>query len=334
MFKSFAAVALAGVVSAVDLQTFEFMQYVSKFGKSYTNVEEFNLRLSLFTVRDKIIKEWNADFTNTSRMGHNFLSDWTEAEQAKLRGLAGEPKERTAEEFKFTNQALPSDVNWVTAGNVGPVKDQGRCGSCWAFSATGTVESSVSIATGAAPGNYSEQQLVSCSSAYGNLGCSGGWYYWAWDYLEVPSQAQNYGASYPYTSGAAGVTGDCDTKLASEGHITVASYVQVGTTNDDIKAALVIKPVSVAIDAAKPAFQSYTSGVLTAGCGVRLDHAVIAVGYGTDAVGGAYFLVRNSWGSSWGDNGYVKIGQSPTGDAPGICGINKAVYYPITNAPQ
>jgi cathepsin L len=197
------------------------MQYVSKYGKSYTNVDEFNLRLSLFTARDKIIKEWNADLTNTSRMGHNFLSDYTEAEQANLRGLVGEPKERTASEFKYTNQALPSSVNWVTAGHVGAVKDQGQCGSCWAFSATGTVESSVSIATGAAPGNYSEQQLVSCANGqWQSAGCNGGWYYWAWDYLKVNAQA--YGKDYPYTSGTTKVDGTCESHT---GHVTVASYV-------------------------------------------------------------------------------------------------------------
>lgn len=99
-------------------------------------------------------------------------------------------------------------------------------------------------------------------------------------------------------------------------------------------AAIAIKPVSVALDAAKAVFQSYTSGVVTTGCGIMLDHAVIAVGYGTDPVYGGYFLVRNSWGTSWGDNGYIKIGMSPTGTAPGVCGINKAVYYPVTNVPH
>lgn len=267
MFKSFAAIAFAGVASAIDTETFEFMQYVSKFGKSYSNLDEFNMRLGLFTVRDKIIKEWNADETNTSRMGHNFLSDWTEAEQAKLRGLSGEPMAATTKFVKTTNQLAPS-VNWVTAGNVGPVKDQGQCGSCWAFSATGTIESSISISTGNAPASYSEQQLVSCSSAYGNAGCNGGWYYWAWDYLITTPQEKS--VDYPYTSGAKGVTGTCLSN-ASLGVVSINAttpYVQVGQTNDEIKAAIMIKPVSVALDAARAVFQSYTSGVITTGCGV------------------------------------------------------------------
>jgi C1A family cysteine protease len=138
--------------------------------------------------------------------------------------------------------------------------------------------------------------------------------------------AQVSTAAYPYTSGKNGITGSCNVP-ADSGVAMVSSYVKVGTTNEDIMAAIDLKPVSVAVDAMFPAFQFYTSGVVTQNCGHLLDHAIMAVGYGTDPVYGAYFLCRNSWGSSWGDQGYLKIGQSTTGDAPGICGINSEVYY-------
>jgi len=324
MFKSFAAIAFTGAVSALSESQFEFMQYISKYGKSYASLEEFNMRMENFTVRDAIIKEHNADDTATSQMGHNFLSDWTDAERATLSGLKGDFMPETDQEVFSGNGKVGAGVNWVTAGKVGPVKDQGQCGSCWAFSATGSVESAISIATGAAPGNYSEQQLVSCSSASGNNGSSGGWYYWAWNYMKVNAQEKT--SQYPYTSGKFGQTGTCT--ASGSGVAKVSSYVQVGQTNADIMAAINLKPVSVALDAQRAVFQSYTSGVVTSGCGTQLDHAVMAVGYGTDAATGlAYFLVRNSWGSSWGDNGYIKIGQSSTGGAPGYCGINQAVYY-------
>jgi len=143
------------------------MNYLSKFGKSYTNIDEFNQRLALFSVTDRIIADWNADETRTSKMGHQFLSDYTEAEKAKLRGLTIDaPIYTNATKMAKPTNAAPTSVNWVTKGNVGPVKDQGQCGSCWAFSATGTVESSISIARGTSPVSLSEQQLVSCSSAY------------------------------------------------------------------------------------------------------------------------------------------------------------------------
>lgn len=329
MFKSFAALALAGAASAIDVRTFDFMQYIAKHGKQYSSIEEFTLRLSLWSEVDQTIKEWNADPSVTSWMGHNFLSDYTFEEKAALRGLAPEGESHHDEEFTAIDHHVGAyaTFDWRNQGQVvPPVRDQGACGSCWAFSATGTVEMSVAIANNTAAGNYSEQQLVSCSQSYGNNGCNGGWYYWAWDYMK--GHAQETEADYPYTSGARGVTGTCHADL-SLGVVTVPSYVKIGQTNTDIVNAINIKPVSVALDAARAVFQQYTSGVVTSGCGTMLDHAVIAIGYGTEN-GQDYFLVRNSWGSSWGDQGYIKIGMSSTGSAPGYCGINKAVYYPNT----
>ena len=105
------------------------------------------------------------------------------------------------------------------------------------------------------------------------------------------------------------------------------TYVKVGHTNSDMMSAIMRQPTSVAIDAASNTFQYYTSGVITSGCGISIDHAVVAVGYGTEN-GQDYFLVRNSWGTSWGEQGFAKIGQSPTNGSPGICAINKDPAYP------
>jgi C1A family cysteine protease len=324
MFKTFSAVALIGAASAVDQQTFEFMQYVSKFGKNYQSLDEFTMRQALFAATDAIIAEHNADDSATSAMGHNFISDLTHAEKRNLAGLAGAPEMNFEETYEHDGSPLPNSVNWVTAGKVGAVKDQGQCGSCWAFSATGSLESAIAISEGGSPLNFSEQQLVSCSSSYGNNGCGGGWYYWAWDYLKT--HAQEYTSAYPYTSGSRGIDGNCK-YVSSSGHAKVSSYAKVGTSNSSIMSAINQKPVSVALDAQRSVFQQYTSGVVTSGCGTMLDHAVMAVGYGYDSASGLdYFLVRNSWGSSWGDNGYIKIGQSGTGGSPGYCGINKNVY--------
>jgi C1A family cysteine protease len=246
MFKSFAAVAFTGVASAINESQFEFMQYIAKHGKSYPTLENFNMRMELFNERNAIIKEHNSDDTATSQMGHNFISDFTEAERSNLLGLKAEHMPTfEGEVFVATNAPIANSVNWVTAGKVGAVKDQGQCGSCWAFSATGSVESAVSVATGRHPGNYSEQQLVDCSSSYGNNGCSGGWYYWAWDYLKTTGQQNT--STYPYTSGKNGKETAC--AATGRGSVKVQSYVQVGTSNQDIQAALNLKPVSVAIDA-------------------------------------------------------------------------------------
>lgn len=319
--KSFVSTALVAAVSAIDNATFEFMKYVSEHAKSYNTVEEFNMRQALFTARNQIIEEWNADETNTSRMAHNFLSDWTAEEQKSLRGLdtSFEPNDEPTH-FADANEANADTVNWCSTQNsmgvskCTPVKNQGQCGSCWAFSATEGVESAIAIFNNATPVEYSPQQLVSCSSAYNNAGCGGGWYFWAWNYMQV--NAQETEADYPYTSGRFGITGSCQANTAL-GVVKTASptdYVRVGHQNADITSAINRQPTSVAIDASTATFQNYSSGVITSNCGTSIDHAVVAVGYGVDsATGLSYFLVRNSWGASWGDNGFVKIAQSSTG---------------------
>jgi hypothetical protein len=337
--KSFAAFTLTAVVSALDNATFEFMQYVAQQGRNYATLEEFNMRQELFTVRDNIIKEFNSNPEETSTMGHNFLSDWTAAEQKSLRGLdMNNSEERSAVPLHqvVANDTYDETVNWCSSNNpkgwdaCTPVKDQGQCGGCWAFSATETVESIISIENGTTPVALSTQQLVSCSSAYGNAGCNGGWYYYAWNYLQV--NAQETEASYPYSSGSKnfGITGTCTANEAL-GVVKTDSptdYVKVGRTVAEIQSALNLQPTSIAIDASMPIFQSYTGGVITNAslCGTTLDHAVVAVGYGTDATTGiAYFIVRNSWGSSWGLGGFVYLEAT---NYPGMCGMNSKVYYP------
>ena len=234
MFKSFAAVCLAGITSAFSVDKFEYMQYVAEHNKNYSTLDEFQMRFELFAETNAIIKFWNESGEMTSTMGHNFLSDYTVQEKANLRGYKGDEKRRN-EVATFDNSPVPNAVNWVTAGKVGPVKDQGQCGSCWAFSATGAVESNIAITYGGAVPNYSEQQLVSCSSAYGNAGCNGGWYYAAWDYMKVTAQENS--SSYPYTSGTTGVDGTC-TANTSLGKVKVTTYAAIGQTNAEIIAAI------------------------------------------------------------------------------------------------
>jgi C1A family cysteine protease len=334
--KSFVALTLAAVASAIDSETFEFMQFVSKHGRNYSSLAEFNMRLELFTALDKEIKEWNATPGVTSQMGHNFLSDWTYAEKLRLRGLnlPHTPEEPTHFAPEGYVKAL-STFDWCDTTNsknvneCSPIKNQGACGGCWAFSATETVESAISIFHDVHPVIVlSPQQLISCSSAYGNHGCGGGWYYYAWNYMK--NNAQETEADYPYSNQSYyyGVTGAC-TADTSKGVVKTASddYVVVGHTNDDIMSAIDRQPVSVAIDASSSTFQNYKSGIITSGCGTSIDHAVVAVGYGTEN-GEDYFLVRNSWGTGWGDAGFVKIGQSSNNSTPGYCAINTDPYYP------
>jgi cathepsin L len=299
------------ILEAADYQFFEF---VSQYGKSYGTKAEFNFRSQIFKSKLAQIEAFNADMTNTHSIGVNDFTDRTEAEMQKMLGYRSAPK--SGNTTILDDSSLESSVDWRTKGAVTPVKNQGQCGSCWAFSTTGSVEGAMFLSTGTLQ-SYSEQQLVDCSGSFGNMGCNGGLMDNAFKYIEgKPLELES---NYPYTAR----DGSCK-YVSSKGVGKVRSYTDVRTGSpSQLKAAITKAPVSVAIEADQQAFQGYTSGVITSGCGQQLDHGVLAVGYGT--LGGQeFFLVKNSWGSSWGDQGYVRISTSSSN----VCGILSAASYP------
>jgi len=215
--------------------------------------------------------------------------------------------------------ALPQSVDWRTVGAVTPVKNQGQCGSCWAFSTTGSVEGANFIATkNLVP--LSEQQLVDCSSSYGNNGCNGGLMDYGFQYIRDKGICSE--ASYPYTA----VTGTCQTTCKPViPPATVTGYTDVPANNmNALQEAVAMQPVSVAIEADQQVFQFYSGGVLTGTCGTNLDHGVLVVGYDT-ASNPPYWIVKNSWGASWGESGYIRIAMT---SGTGLCGINMMASYP------
>lgn len=215
-------------------------------------------------------------------------------------------------------------LDWTTRGAVTQIKDQAHCGSCWAFSSTGAVEGQWQLATDKLVA-LSEQQLVDCNKK-GNFGCNGGLMDNAFNFYTNYAIASE--ASYPYLGKSGTCTGDYETVIPNGG---VIGYKDVGADESLLLDAVTsVGPISVAIEADQSAFHLYDSGIITSGCGTQLDHGVLLVGFGEEN-GLAYWKIKNSWGSSWGDSGYVRIQRGVN-----MCGIkgqggDHGPSYPLVN---
>jgi C1A family cysteine protease len=215
---------------------------------------------------------------------------------------------------------LPDEVDWSTKGAVTPIKNQGQCGSCWAFSTTGSLEGAYYLKN-AKLQSFSEQHLVDCSTSYGNEACNGGLMNLSFFYVRDNGIAAE--EKFPYK----GAQSPCRYNASTDKVWTISDCTEVTADKEDaLRAAINRTPVSVAIEANHISFQLYKSGVYSGLCGTNLDHGVLAVGYGTQN-NKPYFKVKNSWGNTWGEKGYIFIER--TGDGKGKCGIQMAASFPI-----
>ncbi|XP_071825262.1 cathepsin L-like peptidase [Apostichopus japonicus] len=294
--------------------------------KQYTKEEEDNRRKIWEDNLQKVSKH-NTEHSlglHSYTLGMNKYADLRGEEFVQMMNGLKFNASRERQGIKFLSYAkfqAPDSVDWRDEGYVTPVKDQGQCGSCWAFSTTGSLEGQHFRSTGVLT-SLSEQNLVDCSISYGNNGCEGGLMDYAFQYIK-----DNLGIDtedkYPYEA-------EDDTCRFSPDNVgaTDSGYVDVDSGDEDAlkEACAANGPISVAIDASHESFQLYESGVYDEeSCSsIELDHGVLVVGYGTDSVGGDYWIVKNSWGLSWGQQGYIWMSRNKDNQ----CGIATSASYP------
>jgi len=338
------------VSSLKDTLHEDFVAWKEKFGKMYEDAEHA-AKFDVFKANVQRIAEHNKLYEaglESFHMAVNQFADMTSEEFAawskKANGYRADLRDTNLKNganvalgTKCTHRnitTIPESVDWRTKGYVTSVKNQGQCGSCWSFSTTGAVEGAWKAA-GNELISLSEEELVQCDKAQ-DKGCDGGIMENAYEWI-----IKNGGIAteelYPYSSGT-GETGMCQKKKTTLKKAHISDYCDLEHGDEkDLEKALAQQPVAVAIEADQTSFQFYKGGVLSAKkCGVKLDHGVLAVGYGVDAkTSKKFWIVKNSWGPMWGDHGYIMLEKEPKRSKKSkkpphsACGIAKAASYPV-----
>jgi C1A family cysteine protease len=299
-----------------------FKKWKGEHKRQYVDDVEEERRMEIFAENVEKIKKMQAE-DRPYKVDINKFADLTTEEFATAYLGLKAPSTRTGnEEVVLTATTLPASVDWRTRSAVTPVKNQGQCGSCYTFSSTGALEGLYAIKYGILK-SFSEQQILDCSGSYGNYGCNGGSMTASFKYTR--DYGIQLGSSYSYL----GYKSTCSYSSSNAifrnvGWVSVTKY-----DNAQLAAAVAQQPVSAAVEADASVFQWYSGGIIDgSACGTAINHAILIVGYGTDSTGKNYWIVKNSWGTGWGEAGYVRISKTNSTYATGVCGIAKMASYP------
>jgi len=308
------------VVASVAPPTHEqqWIDFKKKFAKEYNGMDEEHARYEIFSANLDFIEATNAK-NLTYTLGVNLFADLTEEEfVAFYTGAHAPAYSYGAVAYLGEHSAVnwSDSVDWTSKGAVTPVKNQGSCGSCWAFSTTGALEGANFVANGQLV-SLSEQFFMDCDT---NSGCGGGWPYVAFQYAEKHAACTE--SSYPYKAHV----GSCKASSCTAGIAKVTGYKSVAKSENDLMSAVTQQPVSITVQAGGT-MQHYKSGVLMGDCSGQINHAVLAVGYGS-LNGQAYWKIKNSWAASWGDHGYFLLQRGVGGDGA-FCVLQESPSYPM-----
>ncbi|KAL3505341.1 hypothetical protein ACH5RR_035182 [Cinchona calisaya] len=315
-----------------------FENWCKQHGKTYTSEQEKQYRFEVFEDNYDYVVRHNSMANFTYTLSLNAFADLTHHEfkaaylglsasannlirlnrgSSSVGGISGNGKK---------NNDLPSSLDWRKKRAVTKVKDQGSCGACWAFSATGAIEGINKIVSGSLV-SLSEQELIDCDRSYNN-GCGGGLMDYSYEFV-VKNGGIDTEEDYPFQ----GLERTCNNNKLKRHVVTIDGYKDVPSNNEiELLQAVATQPVSVGICGSERAFQLYSGGIFTGPCSTTLDHAVLIVGY--DSKDGVdYWIVKNSWGTSWGINGYIYMLRNGS-NSEGVCGINMLASYPVKSSPN
>jgi C1A family cysteine protease len=308
-----------------------FQDFMTTYSRGYETEHELRTRQKIFLHNRAYVQAGNRK--NTFRMAINHLADHTEEEMNRRRGIAptGSKGHSLDNEAGSTHKAsvnsakeLPTSWDWRSKGAVTEVQDQGVCGSCWSFGSTGTIEGAYFLKYGSLH-VFSQQELMDCSWNFGNNACDGGEDFRAYQWI-----MQNGGFSFKDSYGSYLMADDYCKAGVTSPDVQIASYVNITSGDETALLDAIVNqgPISVAIDASHKSLSFYAEGVYyepdCANNADGLDHAVLAVGFGTDSVGGDYWIIKNSWSTHYGQNGYMWMSRNNNN-----CGVATSATYVI-----